>query len=58
MGFEMIRLDLEVDRVLGRMESLLLVICCMSCTARFGILLGSVYVCCYSGSFWVSSFLF
>lgn len=54
MGSEMTRLDLEVDRVLGRMEPLLLATCCISCTARSGILLGSAHACCHSGSFCAS----
>jgi hypothetical protein len=57
MGSEMTRLDLEADRALGRMEPLRLAICCISWTARSGILLGSAQACCHSGSFWASSSL-
>lgn len=54
MGSEMTRLDSW--RPIGRWggtELLLLPICCISCTARSGILLGSAQACCHSGSFWV-----
>lgn len=55
MGSEMMRLDLDVDRGLGIMVPLLLAaICCISCMARSGILLGSEQDCCHSGSFCVS----
>lgn len=57
MGSEMTRLDLEADSPLGRTEPLLLPICCISCTARSGILLGSAQACCHSGSFCASSSL-
>lgn len=53
----MTRLDLDADRALGRMEPLLLAICCISCTARSGILLGSAQACCHRGSFCASSSL-
>lgn len=55
MGSEMMRLDLDVDRGLGMMVPLLLAaICCISCMARSGILLGSEHDCCHRGSFCVS----
>lgn len=57
MGSEMTRLDLEADRPLGSIDPLLLAICCNSCTARSGILLGSAQACCHSGSFCASSSL-
>lgn len=57
MGSEMTRLDLEADRELGRIEPLLLAICCISWTARSGILLGSAQACCHRGSFWASNSL-
>lgn len=57
MGSEMTRLDLEADRALGRMEPLLLAICCISWAARSGILLGSAQACCHKGSFWASNSL-
>lgn len=53
----MTRLDLEADRAPGRMAPLLLAICCISCTARSGTLLGSAQACCHSGSFCASSSL-
>lgn len=50
----MMRFDLDVDRGAGRMVPLLLAaICCISCMARSGILLGSAQDCCHSGSFCV-----
>lgn len=57
IGSEMTRLDLEADRELGRMEPLLLATCCMSWTARSGILLGSAQAACHNGNFWASSSL-